>query len=323
MTIAVDLGYGNVKLYGGAVGAQTVVLPSQVATNGREVVHGTALEQGERPMEVRTAHGSFLVGLGAHDWGRPVENLALDRFVGTPEMRALLYGALSQYPMGHALETDLIVGLPLGVLSGEEETVRGRVAEIRGFLQGEHRWLVDGERRSLQVGEVKIASQADGTLFDYLLEEDGSMPPERKQELGKEIGILNVGFCTVDLLVARAGRTVQRFTAGDTRGVRRLLSLVGDGLYSLGELDAELRAGTLDVDEALPVWAREVTGLLDDQWGKSWRRFVRVIASGGGAVLLRNALIRAFGGRLWLPESPVLATARGLWKLAKMQSDHG
>ncbi|MBV5325060.1 MAG: hypothetical protein J0626_07230, partial [Rhodospirillaceae bacterium] len=32
----------------------------------------------------------FYVGVGAHDYGRPVENLDVDRFNGTPEMKALL-----------------------------------------------------------------------------------------------------------------------------------------------------------------------------------------------------------------------------------------
>jgi hypothetical protein len=44
-----------------------------------------------------------------------------------------------------------------------------------------------------------------------------------------------------------------------------------------------------------------------------------VIAAGGGAVLLRDELMRVFGGKLWMPEMPVVATARGLFKYALMK----
>jgi hypothetical protein len=316
--LAGDLGYGNVKLFG-REGA--LVLPSHVATNGSEVVHGLAVRARSRPLEVETENGRFFVGMGAHDWGRPVENLDFDRFVGTPEMAALLYGAWSRYELGQGEETDLIVGLPLALFTGEEGEIRASVRRIKRFLRGEHRWSVIGEEgeRRLTVGRVKVASQADGTLFDYLLDESGQMPAARRAEMKREIGIVNIGMNTVDLLVARGGRTVQRFTAGDTRGVRRLLQLLGEGMYSLGELDQQLRAGALNTSGALPVWSREVLGFVEDHWGRSFRRFSRVVAAGGGSILLKDALVRRFGGKLWLPEEPVIATARGLYKLALLR----
>jgi len=327
--LSADLGYGNVKLFGrrGAL-----VMASHVATNGRETVHGLATMRGRRrmrPLEIETENGRFFVGLGAHDMGQQVvENLDFDRFDGTPEMSALLYGAWSRYGLGPEEKVDLIAGLPLALFTGDELVVRAGIRRIRKFLRGEHRWevLAGGDREQVigeqrvTVGEVMIASQADGTLFDYLLDEDGSMPSAKKLELGKEIGIVNIGMNTVDLLVTRNGQTVQRFTSGDTRGVRRLLSLMSSGLYSLGELDQQLRAGMLDTSAALPVWGREVTGFLEDNWGRSFRRFARVVAAGGGALLLRDELLRFFGGKIWFPEQPIVATARGLYKLALMRA---
>lgn len=314
--LAGDLGYGNVKLYG-ADGA--LVLPSQISVNGREVVHGLALRNRKRPLEIQTDAGRFFVGGGAHDWGRPVENLDFDRFVGTPEMEALLCGAWSTYGLGAGEELELIVGLPMGVLSGDERTVKGNVRRIKRFLSGEHRWSADGQGRALGIGSVAIASQADGTLFDYLLDDAGKMSPAKKAEFKRELGILNVGMNTCDLLVARGGQTIQRFTAGDTRGVRRLLEILGDGMYSLGELDERLRSGDLDTKAALPVWSREVLGFVEDQWGRSFRRFARVVVAGGGAILLREALIRRFGGKIWVADDPVIATARGLYKYALLK----
>lgn len=315
--LACDLGYGSTKLYGHSGG---LVIASHVATDSRSVVHNTAVKSRKPPLEITTSAGSFYVGLGAHDWGRPVENLDLDRFNGTPELRALLYGALSEHSQIQLPHIRLIVGLPLTLLSGQAEDVRERVAAVKSFLKGEHTWSANGRACATIVDEVLIASQADGTLFDYLLDDQGVMTPAKKREFKSEIGIVNIGMNTVDLLVAEGGAIKQKFTAGDTRGVRRLLQLLNtDGLYSLGELDAQLRVGALDISARLPTWQREILGFIDDQWSRQFRRFARVVCAGGGAILLSDTLARRFGGKVYIPDDPVISTARGLFKYALMR----
>jgi hypothetical protein len=312
--LACDPGYGSTKLFGARGG---LVMASHVATDGRAVVHSTAIRSKKPPLEITTSAGAFYVGLGAHDWGRPVESLDFDRFTGTPELRALLYGALTEYG---AIDNHLIVGLPLALLSGQADEVRERVAAVKAFLKGAHTWTANGQAHAMTVDDVLVASQADGTLFDYLLDGEGVMTPAKKGEFKSEIGIVNIGMNTVDLLVSEHGAIKQKFTAGDTRGVRRLLQLLNtDNMYSLGELDAQLRAGALAVSDRLATWQREIVGFIDDQWGRQHRRFSRVVCAGGGAVLLRDALIARFGGKVYIPDDPVICTARGLYKYALMR----
>jgi hypothetical protein len=122
---------------------------------------------------------------------------------------------------------------------------------------------------------------------------------------------------TVELLAVRGGQVAPGDTYAERRGVRRLLELCNpDGLYSLGELDAQLRAGRLDTGRTLPIWDAEVGGLIERRWGAKHRRFAAIILVGGGVKLLRERLLARFGGRAWVPDEPVLATARGLYKLA-------
>ena len=91
-----------------------------------------------------------------------------------------------------------------------------------------------------------------GAVFDYLLNEKGEMPVQRRMAFKGEIGILGLGMNTVELLVVRNGSPVQRFTAGRKLGVRRLLELINqDRAYSLAELDARLGGGCLDIARAL------------------------------------------------------------------------
>lgn len=314
-----DLGMGANKLCGEYGGQQ---LPAQVAVNGTATVGAMlGLKSRQPPLNILWPRGAFYVGPGAHDWGRPVENLGYDRLLGTPEMTAIVYGSLTRYMQAHGLLNEpvsLMVGLPLEMLTGESASAN--VEAVRACLKGTHTWHADGVDYQVEIAEVRVTSQPVGALFDCVLDDEGKVRPERRIYLQQEVGIVSIGFNTIELLVVRDKTPVQKFTTGATSGVRRLLELVnGQRLYSLGELDAQLRAGQLDIATALPVWEREVTGLIEQRWGQAWRRFAGVLLVGGGALLLKESLPKRFQGKGWVVDEPVLSIARGLYKLSLSQ----
>lgn len=314
-----DLGMGANKLFGAPGGLQVL---SQVATNGAQhLMNSVGLRQRQRPLEIKTEHGSFYVGEGAHDYGRPVENLDFDRLTGAPEMKALLYGSLTRYQHQYGAIKQpimIMVGLPLQMMSGDN--AKEYANQVRTWLKGTHVWKADGKEQQVEIAEVKLNPQPVGALFDYVLDDEGKFIPEHAGLLKQEVGILSVGFNTLELLVVRDRAPVERFTTGQTVGVRRLLELVNPtGAYSLGELDTQLRAGHLDISAALPVWAREVNGEIEKRWGSAFKRFARVIVVGGGALLLNSQLTRQFLGKAVLSDQPVLSIARGLYKLLLMK----
>lgn len=320
ITLGVDAGNGAFKIYGSHGGQETL---SQVAWNGNLRVASTiGLRKQKPPLRIENIHGSFYVGAGAHDYGRPVENLDVERFNGTPEMVALFHGAMTHalHQMGQASESiSIIVGLPQETLMGD--VVEQTKENVRRWLRGRHEWRADGQEYSLEIAEVKIASQVSGGLFDYLLDDTGKFIPERKRAFTAEVGIISIGFGTVELLVVRDRVPVQRFTTGAASGVRRLLEILnGQRLYSLGEMDLMLRSGHLDTSTAIPIWEREVLGVIERQWGNAWRRFAAVLIVGGGALLLKNLALR-FEGKGYVPESPVLAVARGLYKMSLLRRE--
>ena len=327
--LGVDPGNGAIKVYGPHGGVQ---LPASVAADilgghgGSPVIRAAGLATGKPPLHLRSAGGAFYLGPGAHDWGRPVENMDHARFTGTPEMRALVYGALGHY-LGRSeaevkaenpdRDLSLTVGLPIESLSGDEETVRGTVAAVRRWLDGTHAWEEDGKAHAVTVRDVTVTLQPAGALYDYLLDVDGAFIPSRRAHFGAEIGVISIGMNTLEALLTRGGKIVPGETHGARLGVRRLLELCNpDELYTLGELDHQLRTGRLDISVALPIWASEVTGLLERRWDAKHRRFAAVILVGGGVHLLRQQLALRFGGKATIPDDPVLATARGLYKFA-------
>jgi len=115
-----DLGMGANKMFSAPGGLQVL---SQVATNGTQhLSSAVGLRQRQRPLEIQTEHGSFYIGEGAHDYGRPVENLDFDRLTGAPEMRVLLYGSLTRYQQQYGpikAPVGMMVGLPLQMMSGD------------------------------------------------------------------------------------------------------------------------------------------------------------------------------------------------------------
>ena len=317
--LGIDAGNGAFKLYGASGGLELV---SQVATNGTQKVLSTlGLRKSKAPLTIHNESGSFYVGAGAHDFGRPVENLDVDRFNGTPEMKALLHGSLTRYQQRYGkfnAPLSVVVGLPNEALTGD--LAEQNIDNVKRWVRGTHTWSADGEPFSVEIADVKAASQVTGGLFDYLLDGEGNFISERKGAFNSEVGIITIGFGTVELMVVRNREIVQRFTSGAASGVRRLLELVnGQRLYSLGEMDMQLRTEQLDTREALPIWEREVTGVIEKQWGTAWKRFAAVLIMGGGAILLKDSLPHRFNGRAYMPDEPVQAIARGLYRLTLLQ----
>ncbi len=319
-----DMGMGALKLWSASGGFQLV---SQVASNGKNhLMDGiVGLKSAKKPTFISGDFGSFYVGHGAHENGRPVTNLSFERLTGVPEMRALLYAALAQYqaeygPFDDALS--LMVGLPLQMMTGDK--AKDFQKGVKGWLLGTHTFEADGITHTIEIDSVKQTSQPVGALFEYVLNHRGEIADaEHGAALLNEIGVISVGFNTVELMVVKEQRAFQRFTEGNTLGVRRLLDLMNKGnRRSLGEMDELVRAGGLkaDLKAALPIWASEVNGKIDDVWeGDTHQRFEKVLIVGGGPLLLKESLTTQFGMKAWMPSDPVFSIARGLWKLSVMK----
>jgi len=320
----VDLGMGGTKVFGPT---KKIQLISQVSVKSGQVVgRMSGLSINQVPLEITLTTGnSFYVDSNAHDFGRAIENMGMDRIAsGSPETLALFYGAMTRMIQQTGEMTEPIsvtCGLPIETLSGEK--TRGTIDSIQKWLKGVHTWKGDEKDYQLNIAEVKVTSQPAGALFYYTIDQSGETIPSRSITLNKELGIISIGMNTLELLTVREKTPIQKFTKGSTSGVRRLLEMVNDqSLYSLGELDSLLRSKKLDVSRVLPIWELEIIGEIEKCWGKSWHRFESIILVGGGVLLLRNSLPSYFEGKVFIPDDPIFSIARGLWKLHLYQSFH-
>lgn len=239
-------------------------------------------------------------------------------------MRALFYATLSRlFSEQMPAEITLLVGLPIAAMTGD--SALEVIKQVKAFFSGEHRWQCDGRSCTSAVTQVLVTGQPVGALFEYFLADDGAAHPARRDDYKREVGIINLGMSTVDLLSSRQGQIVERLTGGEALGVQdMLIELSRESGFTLAELDEQLRAHKLDVSARLPVWERRVFDFVNKVWGRDGqRRFARVIATGGGTFFLRDALLRRFGARLYIADDPVLATATGLYRFDLKQHNRG
>jgi hypothetical protein len=316
--LADDPGASGCRLFGQA---GWVDVPAHVATNGRDhLIHVDGLARMPDPPVRIEPDGlpAFYVGANCALFGTPVENLDHERQAGSPELRAVLYAALSEYQAkrGGKLrgQVRLGVALPNALLMGDQ--AEQNKARAKAWLHGEHCWRADGRVQIATIDDVRVTTQGVAAMFDYLLDPAGAWIPDRAGAMRKEIGVISIGFDTIELTVVRDRVQYPALTSGEKQGARRLLELADpQGLTPISLLEPELRAGRLDVSEILPVWSSKVLGLIDRVWGKSWKRFAAIVVVGGGAVLLQDEIARYFVGRANIPAAPTLAVARGLYKL--------
>lgn len=319
--LANDPGSSGLRLFGAA---GQVNQPAHVAADGSgQLIKLDGLRRRKPPIRIEAEHVPPLyVGDTAAQFGSVIDNLDHDRQTGTPEMKAVLYAALTRYQQEHGPLTAPIrmgVALPNQFITGDQAEANKTL--VRSWMTGTHSWSADGQPYHAHILDVRPTSQAACAMFDYLLTDDGEWLAARKGAFLKEIGVISIGFDTVELMVVNNKAVVPAFTGGDKIGARELLRLHDPrSLYAMSELEPQLRAGALDVSEQLPVWERKIMGFVDAKWRTTWRRFAAIVIVGGGAILLKDTLPSKFAGKAVVPEQPVLAVARGLYKLMLNQS---
>jgi hypothetical protein len=277
----------------------------------------------KRPMVVEGDFGKLFVGHGAHTYGIPVENLDFDRLAGTPEMRAVFYGAMTAYMRKYgtfASPLTLVVGLPFQMMMGEGASVDKFRKSVNGWLGGEHEWTADGKQFTLSVEQTHLYPQAMGAPIDYSITMDGkAYSDERTKAIRNECGTISIGSNTVECLVTKRDEDTKKFNGGKAIGVRQLWRRVDpNGYWTFGEFDEMLRDGTLpddlDVTPHLESWSSEILGFVNSLWGQSYHRFYKVFLVGGGAILLEKHMRAKFNGKSIMADDPVMAIANGLYK---------
>lgn len=313
MIVALDIGFGNTK---GVTRDKTAVFPSVVAVRSIGLgMAGLGMDV-QRTTPVLIGDREFFVGDNAHLWGRVVENLDFSRLT-SPEAKALMCAAMYHLlPSPSTSEAiNLVIGLPVPLLQSEE--AREVLASLKNNVVGKHQARVKRRWIEFTVATVWAVPQPVGAWVDWALDHSGTLI--HPEAITETVAIMDIGFNTLDLYGIQGAKAIPRLIGGDKLGVRRLRELAWPGIPSYQIPDQP------PPESAILTWLNEITGCLEQIWGNF--SFDRLILTGGGANYLRNYLDRfprwLTRVPVYIPDNPILANARGLWKwgLKKWQGE--
>jgi hypothetical protein len=281
-----------------------------------------------KPHSLRWTDTTYLVGNSVERFTRPIkERLDFARLSEGTEARALTYTALGLLLGSGTHTVSIMVGLPVTVMA-DRELARNMQKALRGWLVGKHAFELNKQNIGLEIEGVRIMTQPGGAFFAWGFDDQSNWVRSRS-DLQALIGICDIGFNTLDLLGVQGGEVLREYTQGDTAGVRRAAEILIQQVERYGvrlshhEADTFLRgsrpvlscaAGDIDLRsisaEAIGVAADQVLAFLNEHWEQSGR-FRHLLFTGGGALLFRSHLERAYPQGLILSES-VSANALGL-----------
>lgn len=336
--VSIDMGAGALKVWTAGGGLQFL---SQVAHPQAGLANQSLFGFSSRttPVKIKHATGAYWVGEGAHDYGRALERFDAERFTGTSEIRAIVYGALTQLATegliaaGSANPLSFVVGLSQDIAEGDKAQVN--MDAVKTWLAGVHRWesstpdVAFGTdaagamptKHAVTVDRVSVTSQARAVYVDYAANCEGGWVPSRKAVRSGDVGVVSIGFNTIELLVVRDGQAVPNSARSEQLGVRTLLASVDETQSrTLGELDITLRRNKLDTSAYFDDWSSQVTSYIRRVWGRGIRHLHTVLVAGGGSILLEDELRSIFGDKLVTSDEPVMCVARGLYKLGVISS---
>lgn len=324
----------------------TAYLPAKVGvgdTNLGALSLGGLEKRGrdEKPIQIVSDEGAYLVGHNVERYAPLLERFDASKYAEAPELRAVTRALLAQIVDGGESDVALVVALPVGVMMSPhaKETIKG----IESWLVGEHRFTYDGTETVMRVHAIKALAQPVGAFFAWGLNERGEWARAESDFTDATIAVLDSGFNTLDLLTVRNGQIEKRFTGGENLGVRVAAQQVAQALKarygfrdSMQEADEFIRRYLRDgkatetiagqkvdlrpiVRQSLNSLATRTIDFITDTWKENITRFSYVLLTGGGALVLQDALRRRIPHAEMLPQ-PVFANAVGLAKLVQRPS---
>ena len=130
---------------------------------------------------------------------------------------------------------------------------------------------------------------------------------------------ISIGYNTVETSGGIDGKPIRPMIGSKRMGVSKLLSEYDrDGKTELSALDRKLRQNQLNghLPSAINTWAEAIVGHVAEKWEKHLSQIGRIVLVGGGARYAEPFLRRRFGEKIWIPDEPIVAIARGLYKRA-------
>lgn len=307
MNKGVDVGYGWTKVF---QNSRSQIFPSVVG-NFEENFEVDGLEKTQNFI-VELEQNRYLVGESALKYSTRFFQIKNKNWVESIAYRVLLKAALQ----GEFFNV-IVTGLPVSFYKSDKEKVQKILSEI----SPSH--------------EKKIIPQPLGTFFHALFTENGSVKNEALVQ--SKIGVVDIGFFTVDMITVEAMELVERQMKSIETGVSFLHESVKKDLenkyeiqISLNKIEEAIRNKFIKIygekidisniiSKRITEFSHEIFAQVRSIWG-SCSDLDQIIFSGGGAFFLQN-FIKDFARNASIIDNPQFANVRGYAKFANRISN--
>ncbi len=321
MIRAVDVGFGSVKAIGNN---KSVEYPSAVG-DYRPVRFVVKKESQELKDKLCVEYEGKRYFIGDIAYAQSIARVTMSsaRFTSKEGMVNML-SALVLLSSHHNEKVKIVTGLPVN----DYVDLKDRYQDA---IVGKHNIQiispdgVGGDHYTFDIQDVKVLPQPLGTIFNAILSSEGEI---NDKVLGNsKIGVLDVGKCTVDLIVMDAFQFVNKYST----------SFSDIGLFdAYKELSLALRSEGYDIppdslepyirnnkplnglaemkEEIFESQAEKIMSRLKNTWMNMWS-FDQVFITGGGAIVLGGYLKKYFDKELVLIcENPTMSNCCGYHK---------
>ncbi len=309
-----------------------------LSLGGFDAKHKRRGDKPDKPIQIESEDGSYMVGPNVERYASVLERFDASKYVESPELRAVTRALLAQIVDGGESNVAIVVALPVAVMMSP--AAKDMIKQIEAWLVGEHRFTYNGVAATICVHAIKAVAQPVGAFFAWGMNEHGVWARAESDFTDTTVAVLDSGFNTLDLLMVHQGQIEKRFTGGENLGVRVAAQEIARALKarygfrdSMHEADELIRRYLRDgkvveviagqkvdlksiVRQALNSLATRTIDFIQETWEENIARFSYVLLTGGGALVLQDALCRRIPHAEVLP-NPVFANAVGLAKLAQ------
>ncbi len=307
MKVAVDLGFGYVKVV--SENGKKAHFPSLITKKTTNTLGGLIGSEDDYVIEYqdRTSEKSnfYYVGdsainnCGTRRW----ENKGV---FNMEDMKIFIATAVSLVSNQETAENiQLVIGLPMSYFNQSKDELIKVLSELNAHIK------VAGINKGMNISfsDVYCFPQGAGAYYSGVLNEDGTT--KNANILSESVGLIDIGFRTVDFLVMQKGRKKVTYVDNlsgslEEEGMNKIYQLIDKMVSNQEGIDF----GALEIEKAL-TWfngslnyqkktvnllgyeetccvelAEEIASKIKQKWGKSADMLERIYITGGGGEAL-------------------------------------
>ncbi|MDK2792877.1 MAG: plasmid segregation protein ParM [Deferribacteres bacterium] len=304
--IAIDIGYGRIKLYNGNI---KISYPSYLVKYTPSDINFFTT-----PDYIEVNDNKFYVGADAYTMGKLIPLIG-ENFHGSEEWKALLSYTLYMYfqEKGGYSDIDLLVlGLPLNQYNEERKQ---KIKSVKSITAS-----VNSQSFSVKIKDTIVLPQGAGAVMLY-------------QDKYDSMAIIDIGYYTIDLALFLDGKFIFSNSLSFNFGIHELYKTVAKKISKkfnyhpdykkIEEIvktkkvrikGAEQKVDDI-VDECKLNYCFDLVNMIKDEWENSQNEAEKMLFIGGGAEVIKDML--PDNPQFLVPDNPAFANAIGYMSYAK------